>query len=88
MKIYILTGTNTQLALDAAHVLETDVAIAEKPGGITVAYPISDLGLRNLDSLGLESHRQPEYGTSFYAMPFELEDAKKYLGKKFKVEYV
>ncbi len=90
MKIWVLTSNKAsiQLSLDMAHVSDVDVLIVEKPGGITVAYPISESGKADLDSLGLRSHRQPEYGTSFYPIPMPLDDAKAYLEMKFQVEYI
>lgn len=90
MKIYVLTSLSKslQLSLDVAHVLEADVLIVEKAGGITTAYPISDVGKADLETLGLRSHRQPELNTSFYPIPMILENAKAHLEKKFKVEYL
>jgi hypothetical protein len=71
-----------------AHLFEADVLIVENAGGITAAYPISEKGRVDLDTLGLRSHRQPEYNTSFYPIPMILENAKAHLEKKFEVEYV
>lgn len=90
MKICVLTSNKAsiQLSLDMAHVSGVDVLIMEKPGGITVAYPITDEGKNDLDTLGLRSYRQPEYSTSFYPIPMPLDDAKVFLEKKFQVEYI
>jgi adenine/guanine phosphoribosyltransferase-like PRPP-binding protein len=74
--------------MDVARLIGADVVIAEKPGGITLAYPVSYQGNIDLISLIFKRHEHPEDGNSFYAMPFELAEAKKHLESKFEVEYV
>lgn len=89
MKIYVLDLIpSIRQSLGAAHVYGADVMIVEKSGGITAAYPISEEGKTELDTLSLRAHRQAEYNTSFYPIPMILENAKTYLEKKFEVNYV
>jgi hypothetical protein len=85
MMVYI-ARSSTQLSLGVARMLKADMMLAEKAGEITVAYPISDKGKIALETLGLKSHRQPEYDASYYPIPMALKDALVHLGKKFEVE--
>jgi len=90
LRIFVLTSFSTSMesSLDAAFLLGADVMIVEKAGGITTAYPISEKGKTDLDTLVLRSHFQSQYNTSFYPIPMVLKEAKAYLERRFEVEYV
>jgi hypothetical protein len=74
--------------MDVARLIGADVVIAEKPGGITLAYPVSFQGNVSLSSLPFKRHSNTTDGNSYYAMPFELNSTKIYLEERFLVEYL
>jgi hypothetical protein len=87
LKIKMLTEASVRHGMDVARLVGADVLLAEKPGGITLAYPVSYQGNVDLNSLIFKRHSNTADGNSYYAMPFDLEAAKEHLEGRFSVVY-
>lgn len=88
MKIYIVTSPNQQIGLGIARILEADVALVEKDGGITAAYILTTAGDNLMRQTMLRKHKSEETSLDFYPIPFILESAVTFLKSKFEIELV